>query len=145
MKKKIGLNISNTQFFIDSEDIDNITYQSQGLLYLKNNKYYLIYNNNTQGFAGSRTKIKINYKGQKVSLLRDRPAQLRQFFEEGKKLKGFYQINAGKIKLETYTSEIDINIKKNKGDLFIKYSLFFNGQPTNKNQLKINWEIKGVE
>ncbi len=146
MKQKVNLNIIGCQKFMDNPNLpveikeDILQFNGQGVLYYKN-EFYLVYHDNTEIPGGIRTTIKMSPDKYRVVILREAPLKLNQTFVPGKKTTGSYGTGYGELKMEVKTLEMELGLKKDNGQVFIRYSLFLNEQYISENTLKIAWDI----
>ncbi|QTL96838.1 DUF1934 family protein [Iocasia frigidifontis] len=139
MSRKIELTIKSCQKYPDDGRVEEINSSTEGLIYRKNRLHYLVYNDYSAGLSGVRTTIKIDQACERVLIIRAKPYEYQQTFVNGKKEKGSYQTNYGRIKTAVLTEELKIDLRDKKGSILIDYKLYFNGQYTSRNNLLINW------
>ena len=135
-KQKIDLEVESYQNMVAGTD-NQLKFNESGFLYHKNNYYYLVYQDHSEGINGARTMFKIDVREKKIFLLRSKPAKMRQVFKNGETLQGFYDTDYGKMKLESETKDLSLKIDKLEGFIKINYNLYINGSLSTKNRLKM--------
>ncbi|MGM0437308.1 MAG: DUF1934 domain-containing protein [Bacillota bacterium] len=144
MKYEVNIEIKNKQN-LESAETDFLENSSEGLFYIKNDIYYLIYDDYSEGIQGSRTTLKIEPEENRILLMRAEPAEMKQVFIEKEKTKGFYQIENQKVSLEVETEDIQIELKELEGKIELEYTQYLMGEVIGKHSLKINYKRKGAE
>lgn len=144
MKYDVNIEIKNSQKLEFGEN-DRITDSSEGIFYIKDNIYYLVYQDYSEGIKGARTTLKIDPTEERVFLLRAEPSGMKQVFCRGEKKEGFYQVDGRKVKLEVETSKLRFDLTKDKGKIEISYILYLMGKKIGENNLEVNYIRKGVE
>ena len=138
MKKRIKLFIKSEQKYSDHSNSELIEYNTEGILYKKREKYYLLYKN--KDLLNANSRIKIEPLNKKVSIYRDKP-KLNQLFIKNQEFSSDYPTACGVFDMKIYTMALDINCQQNRGKLGICYKLYLNKEYTSKNHLEISWEI----
>ena len=142
MKKKILIKLENRQDFVDDQPGTDIKNEFKGELYIKKEKYYLRYNDQSEGIDGARTILKIDPKAERVLLLREEPAEMKQTFKKAQKIKGYFKTAYGKLELAVKTRDLKIDIEDNNGIIKIEYQLFLGGELSSKHKLKLSYSIE---
>lgn len=126
MKKDVWLSIASTQRFAgcDEENIDLVT---QGLLYEKNGKYYIAYDESEiTGLEGTKTTVKL--AGKNISLIRTGTYPAHMLFDENKRHVGLYNTVIGSaMTIATHTSRVINTIDEHGGKLRIDYTVELDG------------------
>ena len=73
MKYEVNIEIKNKQN-VEGAETDFLTNSSEGFFYIKNNIYYLIYNDYSEGIEGAKTTLKIDPEENRILLMRAKPA-----------------------------------------------------------------------
>jgi len=144
MKYEVNIEIKNRQN-VEGAETDFLTNSSEGFFYIKNNNYYLIYNDYSEGIEGAKTTLKIEPEENRVLLMRAKPAAMKQDFVEKEKTEGFYQINQQEVSLEVETEDIQIELDESEGKIELEYTQYLMGEVIGKNSLEVYYQRKGVE
>lgn len=136
MRKDVIITIcGKPRYDIDGES-DNIELMTEGKLYKKNGKYYIIYKESSlTGLAGVTTTLKV--EDSCVTLIRSGLMSTQMIFEEGKKHFGLYQTDEGTLTVSVSASRVKSRIGDNGGDLFIDYSVEIDNMLTAENSLSL--------
>jgi uncharacterized beta-barrel protein YwiB (DUF1934 family) len=141
MSKNCSIKLENVQQIIDDQEKQQINNQYQGEFYSKNQKLYLSYQDDAEGLDGSQTIIKIDPERERVLLLRQEPAAMKQDFVTGKKQEGYFKTAYGEIKMAVKTKRLEMEISDNAGLIRINYQVFLGGELNAEHHLKINYKI----
>lgn len=141
MSKKVSIKLENEQKIIDDDQTQQINNQYQGQFYIKNEKLYLSYEDDAEGMDGAKTIIKIDPEAQRVLLMRQDPAAMKQNFISGKKKEGYFKTAYGEIKMAVKTQNLEMEISKNSGLVKIYYKVFLGGELNAEHHLKLNYKI----
>lgn len=144
MKYEVNIEIKNKQN-VEGAETDFLTNSSEGFFYIKNNIYYLIYNDYSEGIEGAKTTLKIDPEENRILLMRAKPAAMKQVFIEKEKTEGFYQVNEQEVSLEVETEDIQIELDELEGKIELEYTQYLMGEIIGKNSLEVNYKRKGVE
>ncbi len=144
MKYEVDIEVKNKQK-LKFDEQDFLKNNSEGFFYIKDNIYYLIYKDYSEGIKGARTTLKIDPVEKRILLLRSEPAEMKQIFSIGEKTKGFYKVEKKKLKLEVDTKNIQIELSDFQGKIEVEYSLYLMGEMIGDSSLEINYTKKGVE
>jgi len=144
MKYEVNIEIKNKQN-VEGADTDFLTNSSEGFFYIKNNIYYLIYEDYSEGIEGAKTTLKIDPEENRVLLMRSKPAAMKQVFIEKEKTEGFYQVNEQEVSLEVKTEDIQIELDELEGKIELEYTQYLMGEIIGENSLEVNYKRKGVE
>ena len=141
MSKNVSIKLVNVQDLITDNDQETIKNEYDGEFYIKNEKLYLSYIDNGEGMDGARTVVKIDPELERVLLLRQDPAAMKQDFIVGKKQEGYFNTAYGEIKIAVKTTKLEIDIEDNTGIIKINYQLFLGGELHAEHRLKLNYKI----
>ncbi|ADQ13854.1 DUF1934 domain-containing protein [Halanaerobium hydrogeniformans] len=141
MNKKVLIKLENRQDYVGEQAATNIKSEFKGELYIKKEKYYLSYNDHSEGLDGARTILKIDPKTERVLLLREEPAEMKQTFKKAQKIKGYFKTAYGKLELAVKTSHLKIDIEDSNGIIKIEYQLFLGGELSSQHKLKLSYTI----
>lgn len=144
MKYEVNIEIKNKQN-VEGAETDFLTNSSEGFFYIKNNIYYLIYDDYSEGIEGAKTTLKIDPEENRILLMRAKPAAMKQVFIEKEKTEGFYQVNEQEVSLEVETEDIQIELDELEGKIELEYTQYLMGEIIGKNSLEVNYKRKGVE
>ncbi|RCW48284.1 MULTISPECIES: DUF1934 domain-containing protein [unclassified Halanaerobium] len=139
MEEEVIIKITGRQEFIHNGEKDKIEQVVTGRLFLKNDKYYLIYNDNSPGVDGAEAKLRIDLKAEQLLLMRDDPAPLKQKFIEGEITDGYYGRVEQKFDISVDTEKISLQADMNSGEINVDYCLYFNRELTSENKLSIRY------
>lgn len=141
MSKKVSIKLENVQQIVDDQEKQKINNNYQGEFYIKNEKLYLSYEDNAEGIDGSQTIVKIDPDRERVLLLRQEPAAMKQDFVCGKKQEGYFKTAYGEIKIAVKTKRLEMEISEKSGLIRINYQVFLGGELNAEHHLKINYKI----
>ncbi|WMJ22063.1 DUF1934 domain-containing protein [Paludicola sp. MB14-C6] len=136
MKKNVFIKIKGIQQIEDDQDVTELF--TQGLLYKKNNNYYITYDESeTTGYEGSTTTLKVE-GNDKVTLMRSGNVKSHLIIENGTRNVGHYGTNEGSLMVGVYTKQMDSNLNENGGDIYFRYALDINSTLISENEVFIN-------
>ncbi len=141
MSKNVSIKLENIQEITDDNEKQKINNNYQGEFYVKNEKLYLKYEDDAEGMGGSQTIVKIDPEKERVLLLRQEPAAMKQDFVCGKKQEGYFKTAYGEIKIAVKTKRLEMEISENAGLIRINYQVFLGGELNAEHHLKINYKI----
>ena len=141
MSKNVSIKLENVQQITDDQEKQQINNSYQGEFYIKNEKLYLKYKDDGEGMAGAQTVVKIDPEQERVLLLRQQPAAMKQDFVCGKKQEGYFKTAYGEIKMAVKTKRLEIELSENTGLIRINYQVFLGGELNAEHHLKINYKI----
>jgi uncharacterized beta-barrel protein YwiB (DUF1934 family) len=141
MSKNCSIKLENVQQIIDDEEKQHFNNNYQGEFYIKNEKLYLSYLDDAEGMDGSQTIVKIDPERERVLLLRQEPAAMKQDFRTGKKQEGYFKTAYGEIKMAVKTKRLEMEIRDNSGLIRINYQVYLGGELNAEHHLKINYKI----
>jgi len=141
MSKNVSIKLENVQKLIDDQEKQQLNNNYQGEFYIKNEKLYLKYEDNAEGIDGAQTIVKIDPERERVLLLRQEPAAMKQDFVCGKKQEGYFKTAYGEIKMAVKTKRLEIEIGDKSGLIRINYQVFLGGELNAEHHLKINYKI----
>ena len=144
MEKKVKIQINSTQDLVEGES-DVIEFEEEGIFYIKNDIYYLVYKNQAEGLDGARTIVKIDPGQDQIIILRSKPAKMEQTFRKDETLEGSYSTQYGNLRIKNKTEVLEYNLNQTGGKINLVYDLFINNQKYTKNKLKISYQDFGVE
>lgn len=141
MSKNVSIKLENIQQLVDDQEKQSINNQYQGEFYIKNEKLYLKYEDDAEGIDGAQTVVKIDPERERVLLLRQQPAAMKQDFVCGEKQEGYFKTAYGEIKMAVKTKRLEMEISEQKGLIRINYQVFLGGELNAEHHLKINYKI----
>lgn len=139
MEEEVIIKITGRQKFIHNGENDKIEQEVTGRLFLKNGKYYLIYNDDSQGIDGAEAKLRIDLKAEQLLLMRSDPAPMKQKFIAGEITDGYYGRPGQKFDISVVTEKMSLQADMNSGEIEVYYCLYFNGELTSENKLFIRY------
>lgn len=140
MAQKVLIKLENNQDFLENNDSEKIEKKYYGELYKKKKKYYLSYNEDSEGIDGVRTILKIDPAAERVLLMRHEPAEMKQDFKIGRKIEGYFSTEYGSIKTAVKTEHLKIEIKEKSGKIKIRYQLYLGGELSSEHSLKLSYK-----
>lgn len=144
MNKNVLIKLENIQKIIEADQLEKINRKFKGELYQKKDKFYLSYDDNSEGIGGARTLIKIDPVKERVLLLRHHPAAMKQDFIIGEKKAGYFKTSYGEIEISVKTNTIEMNIDDQTGIIEVNYQVFLGGELNAKHHLKLTYKtLKG--
>jgi len=141
MNKKVLIKLENEQDFVENNNSEQISLEFDGEFYEKREKFYLSYNDHSEGLEGAQTILKIDPQAERVLLMRKEPAEMKQDFKIGEKIKGYLNTQYGEIKTSVKTKRLEIDIKEKKGRIKIKYELYLGGELSSNHYLELSYDI----
>lgn len=136
MKKNVLIQIKGVQQIEDDKDVTELF--TQGLLYKKNDNYYITYDESeTTGYEGSKTTLKVEGTD-KVTLLRSGAVKSHLIIENGTRNVGHYGTNEGSLMVGVYTKQMESNLNEDGGDIYFRYALDINSSLISENEVFIN-------
>lgn len=139
MSQKVLIKLENKQDFLENRDGEHIKKEYYGELYIKQDKYYLSYAEDSEGMGSARTILKIDPEAQRVLLMRQEPAEMKQDFRSGRKIEGYFKTEYGNIKTAVKTSRLKIDIEEKGGNIQIEYQLYLGGELSSAHILKLSY------
>ncbi|SFL17310.1 DUF1934 domain-containing protein [Halanaerobium salsuginis] len=141
MTQAVKIRLENKQLLTGETEENKIIKNYQGQLQLKNSKIYLKFKDHSEGLAGARTVIKIDPAAERMLLLREDPAALKQDFSVGEKETGYFKTEYGSIDLAVKTSSLEFDLAATKGIIKINYQLFLAGSLNAEHYLKLSYSV----
>lgn len=141
MSKDVSIKLENIQDFIEDKESEKVDNRYQGEFYIKNEKLYLSYEEEAEGLDGARTIIKIDPERERVLLMRQSPAAMRQDFVIGEKQDGYFKTPYGEIKISIKTQKLKIDVGEDTGIIKIDYQVFLGGSLNAEHRLRLNYKI----
>lgn len=141
MSKNVSISLKNLQKIVDDNEQQQINNNYQGEFYIKNKKLYLSYKDNAEGMDGAQTIVKIDPERERVLLLRQEPAAMKQDFISGQKQEGYFKTAYGEIEIAVKTKRLEMEISEDSGLIRINYQVFLGGELNAEHHLKINYKI----
>lgn len=141
MTKKVSIKLENEQKLINDQELQQFKNHYQGDFYLKNEKLYLSYQDDAEGIDGAQTILKIDPSQERVLLLRQDPAAMKQDFSSGSKKPGYFKTAYGEIKLAVKTKSLVMELEAESGLIEIDYQVYLGGELNAEHRLKINYKV----
>ncbi|MCM8709713.1 DUF1934 domain-containing protein [Clostridium sp. SYSU_GA19001] len=134
MRKKAIITITSKQKDLDDNTIEVVT---PGEFYKEDGFYYAVYNETElSGMEGTTTTLKISPKDFLLSRVGTTTGDMK--FSEGNKDKTIYSTPYGVLELKIETTELNVSIDDNGGEVFINYNMVIAGQKPQGTMLKVN-------
>jgi uncharacterized beta-barrel protein YwiB (DUF1934 family) len=140
MTKDVLLSIKGL-YTEDNEDADSIETLTPAEFYIKENVYYLFFEEIMDDSTGV-TKSRIKYSDKCFELTRKGEVSVHLLFEEGKKTLNTYQIPYGNLVVGLDTKRIHMNETEDEIRIIIDYAMEINYQQVSDNTIDIT--IKAV-
>ncbi len=135
MKKEVYIQIKGVQRDDEGDDVTELF--TQGLLYEKSGKYYLIYDESeATGFQGCQTMLKLEGT-KKVTMRRTGSSRSELVIEKGVRHVGLYGTVAGDLQIGVFTEEITNGLTEQGGKVHFKYQLDVNSVFMSENEIFI--------
>lgn len=141
MNKNVSIKLENVQEIVEDEGVEKFKNRFQGEFYQKNEKFYLSYEDDSEGIDGAQTIVKIDPEKERVLLLRHQPAAMKQDFIIGKKQDGYFGTPYGEIEIAVKTKTLEIDITESTGIIKINYQVFLGGELNAEHRLKLSYKI----
>lgn len=136
MKKKAIITVSSKQIEEDTDD-EIVEVVTPGNFFKKEEKYYAVYEETEiSGMKGTTTTLKI--ESNKLSLIRIGSTSTKMEFLKKKENVSMYTTPFGTLQLKIKTSNLDVDVNDDGGDIIVNYDLIITGQKPMKTVLKIN-------
>lgn len=136
MTKDIILTISGLHE-TDGETDDPIEVMSPGQYYFKNGKHYVVYDEVLEGLDGV-AKSTLKFTEDQVELFRSGAASTRMVFQKGQEHMAVYQTPMGPLSISLYTEDIISDIREERMNLEIIYSLKTDGIVLTESTVRLN-------
>lgn len=137
LKKNMLLTFSSTTEDTQNEK-DKIEFVTPAELTMKNNKYYITFDE-LQTFQDSeKTRTTLKIEADKITLLRYGMNSTQFIFEQGKKHNGHYETPYGAFTVGVFSDNLTCNINENGGDLSVSYGIYFNDLISHHSKIAIN-------
>lgn len=125
MTKDVLVSINGLQIARQSEEAEPVEVITAGDYYKKNNKHYVIYDEVTEGFAGT-TKNIIKLQEDCVDITKRGITNVHMVFEKNKKNVSYYNTPFGSLLIGIDAKSVDIAETESHIDVKIKYNLEVN-------------------
>lgn len=143
MTKDVLLSISGLHFDAfgsEAEDNEPIEVITPAAYYNKNGKHYVLYEEPVEGMAGTvKNTIKIT-EGRAFEIIKSGLSSAHLVFEKDKMNITPYETPYGELLIGIHTKRLDVDVKEEKIDVSIKYSLDMNDEKVA--DCNINMSIK---
>lgn len=122
-------------------EVENFQFETAGELLVKNGQIFLRY---TEILAEQQTQVRFKFESNAVRLSRTGVGQTKLVFIPETKVPAFYQTPAGQMHLETYTTDLSVQIddKEGHGQIEINYQLIANDQVVGEYELRLQFQAK---
>mgnify|MGYP006293520157 CR=1 FL=1 len=137
MPHNVAINIDSIQD--DGQKKNEISTNTNGQLYEKQNAYYLQYEGVSEGLEGIKTTLKI--KENKVKLIRRGQVETRQEFIPEEETRFNYQTPYGTLKFSIVVQELTMEVEPTQGEINLEYELFDEqGEVVSTNYLHVEYK-----
>lgn len=139
MHKEVLVTVKGTQNY-DMGDRETIELVALGRLFLKNESFYIIYDESEiSGMEGTTTLLKAEMaNSNKVTLNRAGTSELRQVFQEGVHNEGNYVTPYGCMSTRVLPWKVKVDLTEMGGNINLEYELELSRQKIGYNELSIN-------
>ena len=127
MTQKVMLAFHGLQADQGGEDAGQIETVVSGDYYKRNDKHYVIYEEDTDGFE-QPTKNRLKFNADMVELSRSGPINVHMVFRENKKNQTSYNTPFGQILMGIDTKRIQVTEQQNHIIVEVEYSLDVSGE-----------------
>lgn len=136
MKKEVYIQIKGIQKSDEESDVTELF--TQGLLFEKNGKHYLVYDESeATGFKDCRTTLKLDGSN-KVTMRRTGPNRSELVIEKGVRNVGLYGTVAGDLQIGVFADSITNELGEQGGKVHFKYQLDVNSVFLSENEIYID-------
>lgn len=136
MKKEVYIQIKGIQKSDEESDVTDLF--TQGLLFEKNGKHYLVYDESeATGFKDCRTTLKLDGSN-KVTMRRTGPNRSELVIEKGVRNVGLYGTAAGDLQIGIFADSITNELGEQGGKVHFKYQLDVNSVFLSENEIYID-------
>ncbi len=138
MRKDVIIHIDGKPKY-DGMDGDEIQLTTNGRLYRKNGRYYIMYKESElTGMEGSTTTLKI--ENERVTMMRSGSYPSHMVFEKGKKHIGIFHTENGAMTVGISARDIKSQICDDGGSLMIDYAIEVDYMLSGENLFQIDIE-----
>jgi uncharacterized beta-barrel protein YwiB (DUF1934 family) len=137
MTKNMLLTFSSVTEDLEEEK-DKIEFVTPAELTIKNNKYYITFDELQNFLSPEKTKTTLKIEDAKVTLLRYGFNSTQFIFEQGKKHNGHYETPYGAFTVGIFSDNLSVNINENGGDLSVSYGIYLNDLISHHSKISIN-------
>ncbi len=138
--KNVTLKISGGEFGMPEDSDGNVEIITEGKLYRRNGKTYLLYDESPlSGLDGCMTTLILDDHRVKMRRTGDNRSTDEIVFEKGKRYFSEYETPMGMIPLEVLTNHVNNRLDENGyGDVDIDYHISLDGLMDGRNTIKIS-------
>lgn len=138
MKKEVEINIRSAQV-MDGES-DEMELNTLGKFYEKDGFYYLSYDESeSTGFEGHNTVLKFS-ENPKATITRFGRAHSQIIIELDECNSCEYNTEFGSMLIDVRGKRYELELKDEKGKLFLAYTLDLGGGITSYNEIELDWK-----
>lgn len=139
MDKKIILSINSIQAYDISDSKNAINLVTEAKLGVEDGVFYIEYEESElTGLEGTKTYVEIgkNY----VSVIRNGTVNTEMLFMKNRRTSTMYNTQYGNLTVDVFTTEMNIDMKKNGGTVIVDYLIDINGTENIKNNFKLEFK-----
>ena len=138
--KNVTLKISGGEFGMPEDSDGNVEIITEGKLYRRNGKTYLLYDESPlSGLEGCMTTLILDDNRVKMKRTGDNRSTDEIVFERGKRYFSEYETPMGMIPLEVLTNHVNNRLDENGyGDVDIDYHISLDGLMDGRNTIRIS-------
>ena len=122
MTKDVLVTISGVQFDVDDEAIELMT---SGTYYLKNNKHYVLFEEQPEG-SGPITKNLVKFNEEHFEMTKKGGNNSYLLFDKDRKTSTVYQTPSGPMQVDVLTHNFEMKESENELQIKINYALDIN-------------------
>lgn len=131
--KDVLVSVKGFQYIDDDQSV--IELKTVGRYGIKNDKYYILYEETDETGAKTDTMIKF---GENMAVMQKSGAtESRMVIEAGKRHSSLYSTPVGSLVLDIYGESVKSSLNDNGGTLELIYTLNMNSSPIGKNRIEI--------
>lgn len=131
--KNVTISVRGFQSIDNDQDV--IELRTVGTYALKNDNYYIFYDEINEDGKKTQTMLKV---GENTAVLKRTGAtDSRMVIEVGKRNSSVYSTPVGEFFMDIYGEEVKSNLNENGGTVSLIYSLNMNATPVGRNRIEI--------
>ena len=139
MKQEVLITVHST--FRAGGEVEKTEFFTNGLLYLKNKKYYLLYEMYDQEQPAGKTSIIVE-NPHKVSLRTQGESYYCLSLDQGVRCQGWFHFSEGRMMLGIHPTKIEADLTEQGGIIRMRYGLESGGMLLTENEIEIDVKVK---
>lgn len=136
MNKKTGI-VNFSMTVNQSHEVREVSYETPGLLYFKNGKYYLFFDEHNIE-DDSITKCRMEFSLAKLRLRREGVSIIEQIYNQEERTQGYIKTIYGELRTEAQTLSYVLE-EKDIIQILLDYNLSIEGEDAGQYKLKIQF------